>query len=112
MVDAVLDNDHRAIFEIADALVCLAALLDNAHPKILARQKDRLDRIGQLVDVEHLDALDLGHTVQVIVVGEHGAVQLLGEQHQLVVHLVYVLNIHVCNAHRDRRRLAQPVQYL
>ena len=70
---AALDDDHRAVVEEADSLPDLLALLDDADPEVLAGQDGRLHRVGERVHVQHPHALELGHAVQVEIVGEDGA---------------------------------------
>ncbi len=67
---SLLDHDHRAVIEIADALVRLLAFANDVHVQFFARQHDGLDRVGELVDVEHLDAFDLRDAIEIVVVGE------------------------------------------
>ena len=69
---AALDHDHRAVVQVADALAGLLALLDDLDAHLLAGVDDRLHRVGQLVDVQDPDALQLRHAVEVVVVGEDG----------------------------------------
>ena len=70
---ALLDHDHRAVFQVADALADLVARLDDLHLQHLAGQGHRLQGVGQFVQVDDLDALQLGDLVQVEVVGHHAA---------------------------------------
>ena len=53
-----------------DALPDLAPLLEKVHVKTLAGQIDGLDRVGQLVDVQHDHSLKLGYPIEVVVVGQ------------------------------------------
>lgn len=57
IVAAVLDDDHGAVLAEAHALALLA-LLDDLDLVHLAGQHDRLDCVGQLVEVENLDVHD------------------------------------------------------
>ena len=52
---------------------------------LFAGQKDRLERVGEVVQVDDADAVQLGHLVEVVVVGDDLALQVLGQQHQLLV---------------------------
>ena len=62
-----LDHDHRAVVEVADALLGLLALADDLDAQRLARQHRRLERVREVVDVEHAHALDLRDLVEVVV---------------------------------------------
>ena len=85
---ALLDHDHRAVVQVADALADLVARLDQPDRHGLAGQGHRLQGVGQLVEVDDLDALQLGDLVQVEVVGHHPGAERLGQDHQPLVHLV------------------------
>ena len=51
-----------------------------------AGQHDRLQRVGQFVDVQHRDALKLRDLVQVEVVGDDFAFVQFGQFDQLQIH--------------------------
>src|ERR1017187_8954319 len=51
----VVDDDHRAIIQISDALVVFLAFFKDKHFHDLARQHDGLERVRQLVDVQDRD---------------------------------------------------------
>ena len=54
---AALDHDHRPVVEVRDALAGLLALLDDLDLQRVAGQERRLDRVGELVEVQDADAL-------------------------------------------------------
>ena len=54
---SILHHHHGAVIQITYALVGLGALLDDAHFQRLSVEDRGLHRIGQLVDVQHTDAL-------------------------------------------------------
>ena len=87
----VLGDHHRAVFQVADALPDLLARLDDLHGDALARHDHRLEGVGQVVDVDHLDAAKLGDLVQVVVVGNHAPVDLLAQRDELLVHVTALL---------------------
>jgi len=47
MLAAPFDDDHGAVFQVADALARLFAGLDHADLDLLAGQEDRLQGVGQ-----------------------------------------------------------------
>ena len=65
----------------------------------LAGHDDGLERVGQVVDVEHLDALDLRHLVEVVVGGDDDALDLLGQPDELGVDLGDVREVPLDDAH-------------
>src|SRR5262249_52679922 len=107
---ATLDDDHRAVVEVADALAQFFALLHDLDRHLLARQEDGLDGVGQLVDVEHLDTLQLGDAVEVEIVGDDGGMPLAGELDQLGVHLGDVLGVGVGDLDLDHWLLLQALE--
>src|SRR5712692_44863 len=109
---AILDHDHSAVVQVAHALADLLALLDDLDRHLLAGQDHRLDRVSQLVDVEHLHALQLGHAVEIEVVGQDGGLGLLSHYHQLAVHISGALGLHVHDADRHLRLLLELVQHV
>ena len=66
----VVDDHHGAVVEISDALVVFLAFFQDEDLHDLAGQHDGLERIRQLIDVQHLDALQLRDLIQVEVVGD------------------------------------------
>src|SRR5207248_7626302 len=56
---AVLDDDHRPVLEVADALTRFLALLDDPHVDLLAGQHDRADGLREVIHVEHGDPVQL-----------------------------------------------------
>ena len=59
-----------------------------------------LSAVRQFVDIEHLDAVQLGHFVQIEIVGDDFAVVNLGELDQLHIHLAHLWEILFDNLHR------------
>src|SRR5882672_5294742 len=60
---AVLDDDHRAVLEVADRLGGLLPFLDHADRDLFAREHDRTNGFREVVHVQHDDALELGNAV-------------------------------------------------
>ena len=85
MLAAAFDDDHRAVFQVADALPRLFARLDDADLDAFARQEHGLERIGDVVEVDDGDVVQLGDLVQVVVVGDELALEVLGQGNELQV---------------------------
>ena len=96
---AGLDDDHRPIVQIANALAGLLALTDQLDLELLAGQNGRLQRIRQVVDVQHLHVLDLGEPVEVEVGGEDGDAAVLGDLQQLGVDVGHAGHVHLGGGH-------------
>src|SRR5262249_38103680 len=58
-----------------------------------AGQGHQLERVGQLVQVDDLNPLQLGDLVQVEVIGHHARAEHLGQHHEAFVHLVHVAQL-------------------
>jgi hypothetical protein len=61
---ALIDDHHRAVIEVRDALPRLLALAEHLDAHGFARHDRRLQRVREIVDVEHRDAAQLGALVQ------------------------------------------------
>src|SRR6185436_562747 len=76
----------------------------------LARQHDRLERVGELVDVEHGDAAQLRDLVQIEVVGDYLAVECSRQLDQLQIDLANLREVDVGDHHRDAGHLLDLLQ--
>jgi hypothetical protein len=115
MVSSVLGDDHRAIVEVADPLALLLAPLEELDRKKLARQDDRLHRVGQIVEVDDVDALEFCDLVEIVIVGHDPAPQVLGQHDKPLVDLadsLEVRNIRVVDADLDPGRLLQAIEHI
>jgi hypothetical protein len=83
----VLDDDHRAVLQIADALMSLFSFANHRDVQLFARQDDRLDRIGQLVDVEDRDALDVRDAIEIVIVGNEFCAKILRKSNEPCIHV-------------------------
>src|SRR5262249_16697937 len=86
----LLHDQHRAIVEVANPLADLVPGLDDAHAQRLAWESHRLHRVGQLIEVNDFDSLQLSNLVEVEVIGHHAGAHGLGENDQALIDLVYV----------------------
>ena len=107
---AILHDDHGAVVQIAHALPYFLAFLNDLDTHRFARQEDQAHGVGQFVDVEDRHALNLGHAIEVIVVGEHGALQALGQRDELVVDFADFVHIHVGNAQGTAGVFLHPIE--
>jgi hypothetical protein len=106
----VVHHHHGAIVEIGDALVVLLALFQNEHAHGLPGQHDGLERVSQLVDVQHFNAVKLRYLIQIEIVGDHFAIEDLGQLNQLHVHFAHVRKILFYNLHVEMRHFLHPLQ--
>ena len=111
---AALDDDHRAVVQVADALAGLLALGDDLDPQRVAGQQRRLQRVGQRVDVQDADRLQVRHAVQVEVVGQDGRTARPGQGDQLGVdvarlgRVVVTISTGVGPSFWSRARISRP----
>ena len=84
---SMIDDDHGAVIEIADTLVVLLALFQDHDLHFFARQKDGAKSVGKIVDVEHLDVVNLGDFVEVEVIGDDARIPFAGQLQQLEIDL-------------------------
>src|SRR5215470_10302486 len=106
----VVDDDHRPIVKIGDALVVLLAFFQDEHLHDLARQDHGLQRVRELVDVQHVYAAQLGDLVQVEVVRDDLALQRARQLDELEIHLAHVREVEVGNQHVHARHLLDLLQ--
>ena len=60
---AFVHHNHRSVVEVSDALVVLFAFLQDEDAHNLAGQNDRLQRTREFVNIQDMNALDLGEFV-------------------------------------------------
>ena len=106
----VVDDDHRAVIEIGDALVVFLPFLEDEDLHDLARQDDRLQRVRQLVDVQHFDAAKLRDLVQIEVVRDDLALKRARQLDQLQVDFAHVREVHVGDRDVHARHLLDLLQ--
>jgi hypothetical protein len=106
----IVHDDHRAVVEVGDALVVLLAFLEDEHLHHLAGQHHGLQRVGELVDVQHFDAAQLRDLVQIEVVGDDLPLQRARELDQLQIDLADVREVHVGDRHVDAGHLLDLLQ--
>src|SRR5438270_4328917 len=109
---AVLDHDHGAVIEVGNPLVLLLPLLDALHVHLLAGDDDRLERVGEIVEVEDADPFELRDAIEVVVVRHDREAPLLRQLDQLHVDLVELGDVVVDEFDVDERLFLQGVQDL
>src|SRR4030095_2914175 len=75
----IVYDHHGAIVQISDTLVVFFAFLQDEYSHCFTRQYDRLERISQLVDVQHTHATQLRDLVQVEIVSDDYCVELFAQ---------------------------------
>src|SRR5436190_5612513 len=81
----IVDNDHRAVIQIGNALIEFLAFFKNEDLHGFAGQIDRLQRVSQFIDVEHFHAAQLSNLVQIEVIRHDLGFKFLGKLNELHV---------------------------
>ena len=88
----------------------LLAFLDDPHAQLLAGQDGRLDGVREGVDVHDPDALQLGHPVEVEVVGQDDPAPRQRQRDELGVDLADLGHVVLDDLDRGAGLLLHPVQ--
>ena len=108
----VLDHDHRSVVEERDPLITLAADIADGDAHILPGHQWRPDGIGEVIQVQHLDALQPRHMPKVVIVGNDRAAILAGQDDQLIVDVLCAADVDVDDLDRCHSFLLHFVQHL
>ena len=81
----VIDHHHRTVIQVSDSLIVFLALFKDKDAHRFAGEYNRLQRIRELVDVENLNAPQLGHLIEVEVIGHDLAAVDLSEFDELKI---------------------------
>ena len=98
---AVVDDDHGAVGQIADALAFVAAFADNFELHGFAGNQRGLHQVADFVQVDANDALQAGDLGEVGIVGEQLGVEVAREPDELGVHAFFLGEIAVVDADFD-----------
>ena len=106
----IVHDDHGSVVEIGNALVEFLAFFQDEHLHGLARQIHRLQRIRELIDIEHLDAAKLSDLVQVEIVRHDLRVQFLRQLDELHIHFANRGVIVLHELHGNARHFLNPLE--
>ena len=106
-----IHHHHRPVIQIRNALIVFLALTQNKNAHRLARQHHRLQRIGELVHIHDLDALQRRHLVQVEIVRNDFRVITLRQLDKFQIHFRNAREIIFRNLHFEVRHLLHPLQH-
>ena len=67
--------------DVGPAVARLFAFVNVVDLNLFTRKDDRLEGVGQLVNVQDLHPLKLGHPIQVVICGEDGGFHRAGQLH-------------------------------
>ena len=106
----VVDNHHRAIVQISDALIEFLPLFQDEHLHRFAGQVNRLQRVRKLVDIEYLHTAELRNFVQVEIVRHNLRLQLFGQLDQLHIDFANRRKVVLEELHCDSRHFLNPLK--
>src|SRR4029077_18725767 len=76
---------HSTVIKVGHALVVFLTFLQNENAHGLAGEHDRLQRIGEFIDVQDFSSLQLRYFIQIEIVGDDLALVQLGQFDKLEV---------------------------
>ena len=68
MLFAAVNNNHGAVIQIGNTLSRFLAILNDLNLHLLARQNNRFNCIGKLIDVKYGYPLNFSNFVQIIII--------------------------------------------
>src|SRR5699024_5832088 len=96
---AVFYNYHCTILKVADTLVFRFAGFRHEKIEFIPLDDDHLDRVRELIDIEHFDLMELADLVEIVICGDNSTILLFGQFYQLVIHIkFFVVSRHNINA--------------
>ena len=95
---AVVDHDHRAVGHIADALAFVLAFAHDFQAQNFTGKQNHFEALGDFMEVDIVDFLQLGDLGEVVVVGEKPGVEVARQADEFGVHVLFVGKITVMNA--------------
>src|SRR5688500_2715505 len=108
----IIDNHHRSVVEISDALIVFLPFLEDEYSHRLARQHDRPERVCQLVNVEHAHAAQLGHLVKVKIVRNDYCIELFAQFDQLQVDFAHRREVGLNDLYVERAVVLEAVEHI
>ena len=83
MLAAVFDNDHGAVRQETNALTRLLTLLNNFNFNVFAADKDRFQRIGEVIQIQDLYFIELSNLFEVVILSYHNRIEIGSQPDQL-----------------------------
>src|SRR5487761_2140719 len=78
-----VDHHHGTVVQVGDALVILLSFLEDKDAHQFSGEYNRFQGVGQVVDIQNLHAMQLGHLVQIEVIGDDLRIVDLGQFDEL-----------------------------
>src|SRR2546421_6562238 len=82
----VINYYHRAVIEVCDTLIVFLSLFENENAHRLAWQDDRLEAVGEFIDVQNIHAAKLSDLIQIEIICDDYGVELFAEFDQFQIH--------------------------
>ena len=97
----VVDDHHRAIGEITDALSLVLAFADDFQVQGFTGEQNDFEAFGDFMEVHVIDLLQLGNLGEIVVVGVEPGVEVACQADEFGVHFLFLGKIAIVNAHFD-----------
>src|ERR1035437_6547010 len=107
----VVDDDHSAVGEVADALAFVAAFADDFQFQNFAGEQRGFHEPADFVQVEAGDALKFGDLGEVEIVGDEAGLEIEREVDELGVHVFFPGKIAVVDADFNFRAVLKAVEH-
>src|SRR5664279_442537 len=97
----IFDHHHGSVIQVCHALVVLLSFLGDVEIEGLARQHNRLEYVGKLVNIQDRDALHLRHLAQIEIIGHNLSAVESGKGDEFCIDLFYLGEVLVDDLNLD-----------
>src|SRR5690349_21841715 len=111
-LSAIFYDDHCTIIQVPDPLTQFFAILHGLNLNLFSWQQDRLDSVGQFINIENFNPLQFSNPVKIKIVGNDWAMQITRQFHKFSINICDTFNIGIDNIDGDRSILLQTVEDL
>ena len=97
----VIDHDHRAVRHVAHSLMIVLPAPHQREADFFPDPDGRPQGIQQFIEIQHVQAAELGHLAQTLVAGHQPRPQELGNVQETAVDRFIPVHACVLDAHLD-----------
>src|SRR5579864_5336865 len=106
----VIYHHHSTVIEVRHALVVFLALFEDEDAHGLAGEHDGLEGVGERVDIQNFDSVQLGDFVQIEIIGDDFAIVNFGQLDQFHVDFADVREVVLDDLHVEVRHFLDALQ--
>lgn len=88
-----INDNHGPVGEVPYSLLPLLSLVGDFEGEILTRDDGHFEGLGQIIDIEHFDALGAGVLGQVKIHGHKFRLPAFGKRYQLMIHFGSLIDV-------------------